>query len=69
MKTAKHEMRAELTSLDQCSNDQITELKVELRNEMNQLHEISEQVGSRKFIFSVHQLLRSTRIYTTAAYD
>ena len=40
----KHKLKEELTTLDQCSSDQITELKVELRNEMNQLHEANEQV-------------------------
>ena len=43
--SSKHDMEEELTSLDQCKGDQIAELKVELRNEMNQLHEISEEVS------------------------
>ena len=46
--SSKHDMQEELTSLDQCKGDQIAILKVELRNEMNQLHEVSEQVN---FIF------------------
>ena len=45
-------MKAELTSLDHCSNDQITELKVELRNEMNQLHEVAEQVRCQLSVLS-----------------
>ncbi|XP_076801050.1 uncharacterized protein LOC143445671 isoform X3 [Clavelina lepadiformis] len=41
--TSKRQLKAELTNLDQCSSDQITELKIELRNEMNQAHELAEE--------------------------